>query len=161
MRARYASLMLFVLGAIGCREMHAALPAELMAQFQQLGCTAEDLRSHHRLSAIRGEFAGPRVKGRAVLCRRGRVSTLLVFLSASGSEPVEFFKTVDGDGQHLIGRSIKPVGKTFIVGHCQSNDDKLPPIDHQGILDGFGGTVVHYYHQGQWLHLNVRQESRE
>jgi hypothetical protein len=160
MRARYAFLLLFVLGAIGCREMHAALPAKLMAQFQQLGCTAEDLRSHHRLRAIRGEFAGPRIKGWAVLCRRGRVSTLLVFLSASGSEPVEFFKTVDGDGQHLIGRSIKPVGKTFIVGHCQS-DDKLPPIDHQGILDGFGGTVVHYYYQGQWLHLNVRQESKE
>ncbi len=161
MRARHAFLLLFVLGAIGCREMDAALPADLMTQFRQLGCTDEDLTSHHRLREIRGEFARPRVKDWGVLCRRGRVTTLLVFLIGSKSEPAEFFKTVDGDGQHLIGRSIKPVGKRFIAEHCQSDDGKLPPIDHQGILDGFGGTVVHYYYQGRWLHLNVRLESKE
>jgi len=161
MRTGYAFLLLLVFGGIAPHEMDAALPAKLMTQFQQLGCTAEYLRSPPRLRAIWGEFAGSQVKGWAVLCRRGRVSTLLVFLSASESEPVEFFTTVDGDGTHLIGRSIKPVGKTFIVDHCQSDDAKVPPIDHQGILDGFGGTVVHYYYQGQWLHLKVSQESKE
>jgi len=150
-----------VLGGIAPNEIDAALPAKLITQVERLGCAPGETRNKHWLQVTQGEFAGPRVKGWAVLCWRARVTTLIVFLSASESEPVEFFKTVDGDGQHLIGRSIKPVGKTFIVEHCQSDNGKLPPIDHQGILDGFGGTVVHYYYQGQWLHLNVRQKSKE
>jgi len=150
-----------VLGGIAPNEIDAALPAKLITQVERLGCAPGETRNKNSLQVTQGEFAGRRVKGWAVLCWRARVTTLLVFLSASESEPVEFFKTVDGDGQHLIGRSIKPVGKTFIVEHCQSDNGTLPPIDHQGILDGFGGTVVHYYYQGQWLHLNVRQESKE
>jgi hypothetical protein len=85
------------------------------------------------------------------------VTTLLVFLSGSESEPAEFWKTIDGDGQYLIPRRIKPVDKKYIAEHCHSADGKLPPIDHQGILDGFNGSVVHYYYQGKWLHLTVAQ----
>ena len=138
------------------RGLNAALPAKLMTQVQKSGCNAGESRNRE-LQVVQGKFAGPRVDGWAVLCSRGRETTLLVFLSGSEPEPVEFWKTIAGDGQHLSIRSIKPVNRKFIAEHCQLADGKLPPIDHQGILDGFNGSVVHYYNQGKWLHLTVEQ----
>jgi hypothetical protein len=109
------------------------------------------------LNVVRGEFSGRRITDWAMLCSRGMVTTLVVFYGASESGPAEMWQTFQGDGQHLSIRRIMPVGKKYIAAHCQSADGKLPPIDHQGILDGFNDSVVHYYYQGKWLHLEVKQ----
>jgi hypothetical protein len=91
-----------------------------------------------------------------VLCRRARVTTLLVFWSGSELEPAELWKTYEGDGTHLSIRRIVTVDGNYIAAHCRSNG-KLLPVDHQKILDGFNGSVVHYYRQGKWLHLTATQ----
>src|SRR5580704_5842386 len=141
--------------AQGPEKRHGDLPANLKtALFERSGCVFPARSGNDKaLNVIRGEFGRKRTTDWAMLCRRGRETTLLVVLNVnqSESEAAELLKTVDGDGQYLSGnRRIIPVDKTFIVAHCQSADGKLPPIDHQGILDGFDGSVVHYYYRGKW-----------
>jgi hypothetical protein len=156
MRAGSAFLVLFAFGGIGSaqepEEKHADLPANLTTEVQRLGCMIPEREG---LNVIRGEFGRQRITDWAVLCWRARVTTLLIFWGGSELGPAELWKTIDGDGQHLSSRRILPVDKKYIAAHCQSADGKLPPIDHQGILDGFHDSVVHYYYQGKWLHLMV------
>lgn len=116
---------------------------------QQLGCAIpQHADNSEGLSAIRGEFAERRRADWAVLCRRGTATTLIVFWTGSEAGWWELWETIEGDGVRLVGRPIMPVGRTYILEHCQPIDGVFPPIDHQGILDGFNGSVVHYYYKG-------------
>lgn len=156
MRTGCAFLLLFAFGGTGSAQgpekRHAELPANLTTQLQRLGCV---IPGREGLNVIRGEFGRQRITDWAVLCWKARVTTLLVFWGGSALGPAELWKTFDGDGQHLSIRRILPVDKKYIVAHCQSANGKLPPIDHQGILDGFNDSVVHYYFQEKWLNLMV------
>jgi hypothetical protein len=38
---------------------------------------------------------------------------------------------------------------------CDSSLDRVPAIDHDGILDMTGIRVVHHYDQGKWLDIAV------
>jgi hypothetical protein len=162
MRTACAFLLFLWFGEIGTAQkqqgVDARLPTNLAAEVQRLGCTIpQRSESNEGLEVIRGDFGRKRITDWAVLCWRARVTTLLVFWSGSELGPAELWRTLDGDGQHLSIRRIRAVDKRYIVAHCQSPGDNLPPIDHQGILDGFDGSVVHYYYQGKWLHLTVTQ----
>ena len=64
-----------------------------------------------------------------------------------------------GNDQIGYSRVINAVGKKYIMNHYRavrkSGALQPPPIDHQGIDDGFleKGSVVHYYYRGKWLKL--------
>ena len=156
MRIGRALLLLFAFDGIGAAQgpekRDAELPANLTTQVQRLGCV---ILGREGPNVIRGEFGQQRISDWAILCSKARVTTLLVFWGGSGLGPAELWKTFDGDGQHLSSRRILPVDKKYIAAHCESANGKLPLIDHQGILDGFNDSVVHYYYQGKWLHLMV------
>jgi hypothetical protein len=131
------------------------LPARLVTKFQQLGCAKPENAGP---PAVRGAFTEKNITDWALLCQKGRAETLIVFGTGSQAPSWEIWKTFDGDGVALVGRRIEPVERRFIVEHCQPNDGAaLPPIDHEGILDGFDGSIVHYYYRGHWLHLTTKK----
>jgi hypothetical protein len=81
----------------------------------------------------------------------------MVFWNGRALAPADLQKAYDGDGQRLAVRRIAAVDRGYILKHCPSARGKVPAIDHQGILDEFNGSVVHYYHQGAWVDLPVTQ----
>lgn len=156
MRVGCVLTLLLTVGGVGSAQpspqTDSQLPAELATQLQQLRC-AVPLES-----VIRGEFARPRATDWAVLCETGMITTLFVFRTDSGLRPDQLRKTLHGDGQHLSTWTIMRVDKKYIAAHCRKAHGKLPPIDHQGILDTFNVPVVHYYHRGEWLDPAVTEQ---
>ncbi len=140
-------LLLLAYGETGISKPRIApvgLPPSLAAKFQQMGCAVPEHSDNSVvLPAIRGKFSERRRTDWAVLCQRGRSTTLVVFETGPDAGGWELWETFAGDGVHLIGRRIVPVDKRYILEHRQPTDGLLPPIDHQGILDGVNGSIVH------------------
>ena len=153
MRFQRAVLLLISAGSIAnAHGGTAELPANLQAEVQRLGCQVPDAES-----VIRGQFERAGLTDWAVLCSKARTTTLLVFWNGKELGSSELLKTYDGDGQHLATRRIVAVDKKFIVKYCEGARGNVAAFNHQGVRDGFNGEVVHYYHQGKWLDLTVRQ----
>jgi hypothetical protein len=102
----------------------------------------------------------------AVLCGRNGRSSILIFWGGSTERVSEIEKLPDenllqriDDGQIGYSRVIYAVGKKYIIDHYrayrESGASKPPPIDHEGIEDGFleKASTVHYYYLGKWLKL--------
>ncbi|MCX6641127.1 MAG: hypothetical protein NTW14_11740 [bacterium] len=114
-------------------------------------------------NVIRGEFTRPGQQDWVVLCSVDGVSSILIFWAGSDSGvadlyPCEDIDCLQGLGDDIIGysRYLAPVGEKYILDHYRAyGGQKPPPIDHQGIEDGFmyKGSVIHYYFEGQWLEL--------
>jgi hypothetical protein len=128
------------------------LPGDVRTEVQRLGCQVPEGQN-----IIRGQFERARVSNWAVLCSQGRTSMLVVFWSAK-TGVANLYRTYDGDGQRLTARRIAAVDRRFILKNCSLASGTLSKIEHDGILDQFNGSVVHYYTQGTWVDLPVTHE---
>ncbi|MCW5977817.1 MAG: hypothetical protein KIT09_07050 [Bryobacteraceae bacterium] len=122
--------------------------------------TAYDQHPHNVVS---GEFARRGQTDWAVLCSVNGASTILVFWRGETRDvaqiaPGEDLGSLQGMGEGRIGysRMIGVADRKFILDHYHAYGGVTPPeIDHVGINDAFveKASVVHYFHQGQWLRL--------
>ncbi len=141
----------------------AQLPAQILRYLEAHQCTIPQYyadRLPHNV--IGGEFARRRQRDWAVLCSQNKVSSILVFWRGDvrkRSEIARFadknFLQADGGGI-TFSRTISAVDRKYILDHYQAyGGPKPPPINHQGIDDGFmaKGSVVRYFAGGHWLRL--------
>lgn len=140
------------------------LPDPIKKELTKRGCMIPQLSNSKKLhNFVQGEFARKSQKDWAVLCSKGGVSTIHIFWEKptacsdkiSSAKDRSYFQ---GMGKGTIGysRTISAVGKKYISDHYEwYGGSKPPPLDHQGIDDGFmgKGSVVLYCHKGKWLHL--------
>jgi hypothetical protein len=140
-----------------------SLPGEISAYLKKRSCMVPQVwRASEPGNVISGEFYRPGQRDWAVLCAcKGRLS-ILVF-QAGRTEHVDELGESDESsylqnmGGEEIGfsRAIATVGEAYIVSHYKGGPQPRP-IDHAGINDIFveKGSVVHYWHNGQWLRLD-------
>jgi len=112
---------------------------------------------------IRGHFTSANQMDVAALCSRARVSSILVFRGGSSTDVAELASSPDagflqGLGPGVIGysRSLAAADPKYIQDHyVRYGGPKPPPLDHDGIDDGFDGkaSVVRYWYRGRWLQL--------
>ena len=141
------------------------LPRNIVRYLQARGCTVpQTFVSAEPHNVISGEFARRGQTDWAVLCSRGRESSIIVFWRGSTNSVSEiarapdksFLQTVDGEGRIGFSRKIDAVGRGYVVAHYKAyGGPKPPPIDHQGIDDGYveKASVVLYFYRGRWLEL--------
>lgn len=141
------------------------LPENIARYLQSRGCTVPQLW-HDAVphNVITGEFARKGQTDWAVLCSKNRVSSILVFWRGSTKSVAEiarepdriYLQVVDSYGKVGFSRGISGVGKDYILKHYREYGGlKPPPIDHQGIDNGYDekGSVILYYFRGKWLRL--------
>jgi len=140
------------------------LPTPIRQSLERRGCTVPQL---HAVEAphnvIRGHFTSAAQIDVAVLCSKARVSSILVFRGGSTTDVAVLASSPDKDflqglGPGVIGysRSLDAVGPKYIQDHyLRYGGPKPPPLDHDGIDDGFDGkaSVVRYWYRGHWLQL--------
>jgi hypothetical protein len=126
------------------------LPTDVQAKVQRLGCQIPEDQS-----IARGHFERADATNWAVLCSKEGTTVLVVFADGGPLGSTAIHRTFNGDGQRLTVRHVSAVDRRFILKHCSSARQKVAIIDHQGILDGFNRSVVHYYFQGRWIAFPV------
>ncbi|MDQ3652953.1 MAG: hypothetical protein M3458_22285 [Acidobacteriota bacterium] len=141
------------------------LPRMIMHNLQSLGCTVpQSYGNSVPHNVISGEFTKKGQKDWAILCSKNKVSSILVFWGASTksvakiakAEDHQFLQGIDGAGNIGFSRAIDVVDRNYILEHYKEyGGPKPPPINHQGIDDGFQGkaSTVLYYYRGKWLKL--------
>jgi hypothetical protein len=143
------------------------LAAPIRADLERRGCTIpqdayERGRPPHNI--IRGRFTSAIQMDVAVLCSINRVSVILVYRGGSTKGVAELAKHPDRDFLQGMGpdqpiafsRGLNTVSPKYIEDHAAAyNKPKPPPLDHDGIDDGFDGkaSVVWYWYGGKWLAL--------
>lgn len=141
------------------------LPIRISRRLLKLGCTipqSKELTTRHNV--VRGNFQRPKQTDWAVLCSRKRTSSVLIFWADSPNLFSEiakiaddvFLQTIDGQGTISFSRIIMPAGKEYILEHYRAyHGPKPPPLNHQGIEDGFleKGSTIYYYYRGRWREL--------
>jgi hypothetical protein len=137
-------------------ELQTTFPAKAVSRLHEMRCAFPEGPGSSRIPGlIQGKFRQSARIDWAFLCARGQEITLAVFFSDSELNVTEMRKSFAGDGVHLTPREITTAPKKFIIERCDSSLDRIPPIDHDGILDMTAKPVVHYYYQGKWLDLAV------
>ena len=142
----------------------ADLSAQIRQALERRGCTVP--QSYGRPTphnVIRGHFTSAAQMDVAALCSKARVSSILVFRGGSSTDVAELAPSPDagflqGLGPGVIGysRSLAAVDPKYIQDHyVRYGGPKPPPLDHDGIDDGFDGkaSVVWYWYGGRWLQL--------
>ncbi len=142
----------------------ADLSAQIRQALERRGCTVP--QSYGRPAphnVVRGHFTSAAQVDVAVLCSKARVSSILVFRGGSTTDVAELASSPDagflqGLGPGVIGfsRSLAAVDPKYIQDHyVRYGGPKPPPMDHDGIDDGFDGkaSVVRYWYGGRWLQL--------
>lgn len=140
------------------------LPKEVVRELQRRGCTVpQSYPLTERSNVIRGEFARPGQTDWAVVCSAKGISSVLVFWS--GTDKVaeigpkaedKYYLASMPDGSPIYQRTIRAVGRKFIMDHYKAyGGPKPPPIDHEGIDEAFleKVSVIHYFYRGKWLKL--------
>ena len=142
------------------------LPKNIVLYLQGRGCTVpQTYLSREPHNVISGEFARRGQTDWAVLCSRGRESSIMVFWRGSAKSVSEiakaadnsFLQTITEGGRVGFSRMIEPVGRDYIIKiHRSYGGRRPPPIDHQGIDDAYveKSSVVRYYYRGKWLKLH-------
>lgn len=142
------------------------LPKQIVHYLRQSRCTIPQLWDKPKPhNVIRGRFSKNTQCDWAVLCSRNGVSTILVFWNGSVKKPSQiaktadkaYLQTVDGGGEIGFSRVISTVGRKYIVDHYKEyGGRKPPPIDHEGIDDGYSekGSMVFYFYRRRWLQLS-------
>lgn len=141
------------------------LPENIVEYLHHKGCTIPQsyMRSEPH-NVISGEFARRGQTDWAALCSRNGQSSVIVFWGGSTRSFSEIAKALDrtflqmvsGDGKLAFSRSIESVGRDYILSHQQAYRGPKPQeVTHQGINDAYleKGSVVLYYHRGNWLRL--------
>jgi hypothetical protein len=142
----------------------ADLSAQIRQALERRGCTVPQSYGRPKPhNIIRGHFTSANQMDVAVLCSRARVSSILVFRGGSSTDVAELASSPDagflqGLGPGVIGysRSLAAADPKYIQDHyVRYGGPKPPPLDHDGIDDGFDGkaSVVRYWYRGRWLQL--------
>ncbi|MBV8436267.1 MAG: hypothetical protein JOY95_01990 [Silvibacterium sp.] len=140
------------------------LPPAIRKDLARRGCTIPQQTGEKKThNVIKGAFIQRGELDWAVLCSVKRISAILVFPNASPSGVISLARRADIDSLQSAGgdrmvysRVISPVGRDVImVDYRAYGGPKPPPIDHQGIDDGFAGkgSAVLYFYRGKWLQL--------
>jgi hypothetical protein len=142
----------------------STLPTAIAARLRDLGCTVpQNVKTTEPHNVITGRFISAGNADWAVLCSRNRASSILVFVNGSPVSMIELEPSPDrqwlqggAGGSIEFSRAIAVASPRYIVEHHDAfGGPDPPPLDHDGINDIFveKGSVVLYWHQGQWLHL--------
>jgi hypothetical protein len=143
-----------------------ALPESVQRHLQNRGCLIPQTWTNSKPhNVVRGELIKAGQHDWAVLCSRGGISTIMVYLegtTTSVSElnqvaDMDYLQVIDGDGRIGYSRFISAVDREFILDSYRSYGGAEPPqIDHQGINDEFieKASIVHYNHRGEWIKLH-------
>jgi hypothetical protein len=148
-------------------EVFSRLPKPIMRYLKVRHCTIPQVWYESKPhNVIRGMFAKPHQYDWAVLCSRNKVSTILVFWGGSTRNPAKiasapdkgYLQRVGGEEYGGIGfsRVITAVDRKYVLDHYREyGGPRPPPIDHQGIDDGYEekASVVLYYYRRRWLEL--------
>ncbi|HXI24759.1 MAG TPA: hypothetical protein VNG71_12925, partial [Pyrinomonadaceae bacterium] len=141
------------------------LPSRISRKLVRLGCTIPQAQGPlPRHNVIKGNFKRPGQTDWAVLCSRQRTSSIMTFWGGSAESFSEiakisddvFLQTIDGRGTIGFFRAISPASKTYILQHYREyHGPKPPPLNHQGIEDGFleKGSTIYYHYRGRWREL--------
>jgi hypothetical protein len=140
------------------------LPDRLRAELQRWGCTIPQVYTGGaRHNVIRGGFRDDARVDWAVLCSRGRISTIVVFwggdptsVSELASRPDSEFLQVVAPGRIGFSRAISVASPEYIRERYRRYGGAEPPsLTHAGIDDRFveKASVVWYWHRGKWLQL--------
>lgn len=140
------------------------LPGNLIRELERRNCSIpQEAGSKTRTNVIQGEFQKPGQEDWAVLCSVKGFSSILVFWNGSETSPAEIARAEDriysqdvANQEVGFSRIITAVRRDYIMRHYRAYGGPAPPpIDHQGIDDGFmeKGSAIYYYHKGKWHQL--------
>lgn len=140
------------------------LPRPVARSLARRGCTIP--QAFHESSphnVISGEFARRGQTDWAVLCSRGRASSILIFWRGSPNSVSEIAKAADagflqdvGGGRIGFSRAIGVADRKRILAcYREYGGRRPPPITHHGIDDAYveKASSVHYFRRGRWLEL--------
>lgn len=140
------------------------LPPAVARDLVRRGCTVpQTFDAATPNNVISGEFARRGQTDWAVLCSRGRRSSILVFWRGSVKSVSEIARAADisflqGIGGDRIGFS-RQIGvadrKRILACYAEFGGPRPPAITHHGIEDAYveKASSVHYFHRGRWLEL--------
>jgi hypothetical protein len=143
----------------------ADLSTQVRQVLEQRGCTVPQTYANPTPhNVVRGRFTSAAQLDVAVLCSRERVSSILVFRGGSSTDVAELASSPDAEFLQGVGpgnlvgysRSVASASPKYIQDHYDRyGGSKPPPLDHDGIDDGFDGkaSVVWYWYGGRWLQL--------
>jgi len=140
------------------------LSSSVQEELKRRGCTIPQVYPGvERSNIVRGRFTAPDQIDVAVLCSRGRVSSILIFQNESATVIAELASAPDrnylqGIGGGVIGfsRALGVASPRYIQEHYEAFGGlEPPPLNHDGVNDVFveKGSVVWYWYEGQWLQL--------
>jgi hypothetical protein len=143
----------------------ADLSTQVRQAIERRGCTVPQSYANpmpHNI--VRGRFTSAAQMDVAVLCSKARVSSILVFRGGSTASVMELAAQPDADFLQEVGpgpvvgysRSLAVANPKYIQDHYDRyGGSRPPPLDHDGLDDGFDGkaSVVWYWYGGRWLQL--------
>ena len=139
-----------------------ALPPTVSQELKKRGCTIpQAFTGGDAHNVVKGRLTSDTAMDSAVLCSRGRISSILVFPGGSATAVMEFaqeadahFLQVTGPRQIGYSRALRLASAQYIR-ERRDPREKLPPLDHDGIEDVFieKSSLVWYWHGGRWLRL--------
>ena len=139
------------------------LPRAVARSLARRGCTVpQTFDAAAPNNVISGEFARRGQTDWAVLCSRGRVSSILVFWGGSPKSVSEIARSADIGFLQGVGEGIgfsREIGladrKLILECYREFGGRKPPAIRHHGIRDAFVDkfSSVHYFRRGRWLGL--------
>jgi hypothetical protein len=140
------------------------LPASIRAELEKLNCTIpQTYDANTPVNVVGGKFASPNQVDWAVLCSRNGHSEILVFWGGRSRCPALTRKSPDlnwlqtiGGGRIGYSHSLATVDRKYILDHYEAyGGPKPPPIDHNGLDEGFlgKGSATLYCYRGKWIVL--------
>jgi len=141
------------------------LPRRVARKLVGWGCTIPQAKEiSHRHNVIKGTFKRANQTDWAVLCSKGRRSSIIIFWGGSPDSFSKiatvadnvFLQTMDADGKIGFSRHLLPAGKAYILQHYRDyHGPKPPPLNHQGIEDGFleKASTIYYRFGRRWVAL--------
>jgi hypothetical protein len=145
-------------------ERFVDMPGRLRRELKRRGCTIpQTFVGGAPHNVIWGRFRNTKDVDWAVLCSRGRTSSIIVFWGGSPDAAEELSSAPDagylqGTGGGSIGysRAIGVASPAYIRRMHHSFGGPVPPrLDHDGIDNAFveKASTVMYWHEGRWLRL--------
>ena len=142
----------------------ASLSPNVVADLNRVGCTIpQPWQTVEPTNVVYGRFTDPGRMDVAVLCSVEGVSSVRVYRGGSTtdvamvtSEPDRRYLMDVGGGETGFTREIGVADPAYIRDHHAAyGGPQPPPLDHDGIDDGFfeAASVVWYWHDDEWLQL--------
>jgi hypothetical protein len=140
------------------------LPSVVRRNLETRGCTIPQYAGGSAPhNVINGSFTAKGSRDWAVLCSINGASRILVYRDGSAKRVDSLanradavFMQGDANGVMEFSRKIDIATPKYIADHARAYDGpKPPPLDHNGIDDGFmdKGSTVLYYYRGKWREL--------